>query len=173
MLKHLILRYVPGAGILCNFTHGFQYLNLLDKRLEKFEEAMLPHFTARLLAKLAPWESEGISLIRIGNDGDGGYVMGDIFDKVDAAYSFGIAEDVTWDKQIANRSIPVFMYDHTIDKLPEVHPKFHFFKTGICGKPNLPQMKDIGTLIKENGHQGKNLLLKMDIEGFEYPLLMP
>ena len=32
-------------------------------------------------------------------------------------------------------------------------------------------MKDIGTLIKENGHQGKNLLLKMDIEGFEYPAI--
>ncbi len=93
------------------------------------------------------------------------------FDKVDAAYSFGIANDVTWDKEIAERSIPVFMYDHTIDGLPEEHKNFHFFKTGICGKPNISGMKDIGTLIKENGHLGRNLLLKMDIEGFEYPAI--
>ena len=107
-------------------------------------------------------------MIRVGEEADGGYVMGDVFSKVDAAYSFGIADDVTWDKGIANRSIPVFMYDHTIDTPSETHPNFNFFKIGVCGKPNIKGMKDIGTLIKENGHQGKNLLMKMDIEGFEY-----
>ncbi len=170
-IKKFSLAYVPGMKAVRDLRNKIRYANKLEARLSRLEEYLLPTFTAQLLEKLAPFESSSIPLIRVGNKADGGYVMGDVFDKVDAAYSFGIANDVTWDKEIAERSIPVFMYDHTIDSLPEEHENFHFFKTGICGKPNIAGMKDIGTLIKENGHQSKNLLLKMDIEGFEYPAI--
>lgn len=167
-LKHFALAYVPGMKALREVRNKIRYANKLEARLNRLEGYLLPTLTAQLLKKLAPFSSPSVPLIRVGNKADGGYVMGAVFDKVDAAYSFGIANDVTWDKEIAERSIPVFMYDHTIDGLPEDHKNFHFFKTGICGKPNIDGMKDIGTLIRENGHQGKNLLLKMDIEGFEY-----
>ena len=170
-IKQLSLAYVPGMKAVRDLRNKIRYANKLETRLSRLEECLLPTLTARLLHKLAPFESSTVPLIRVGNKADGGYVMGDVFDKVDAAYSFGIANDVTWDKEIADRSIPVFMYDHTIDRLPETHENFHFFKTGICGKPNIGGMKDIGALITENGHQGKNLLLKMDIEGFEYPAI--
>lgn len=170
-IKQFSLAYVPGMKAVRDLRNKIRYANKLETRLSLLENYLLPTFTAQLLQKLAPFESPSVPLIRVGSKGDGGYVMSDIFDKVDAAYSFGIANDVKWDKEIAERGIPVFMYDHTIEKLPEEHPNFHFFKTGICGKPLIKNMKDIGTLIRENKHQGKNLLLKMDIEGFEYPAI--
>ncbi len=164
------LKYIPGVSMLRTIRKKIRNIRSKIRLISKFEQ-LLPSLTARLLKNLAPYESPSIPLTRVGNEADGGYIMGDVFDKVDAAYSFGIANDVTWDKEIAERSIPVYMYDHTIDNLPEKHKNFHFFKIGICGKPNKKGMKDIGTLIRENGHQGKNLLMKMDIEGFEYPAI--
>jgi hypothetical protein len=70
------------------------------------------------------------SYVRMGKKFDGGYVMLDSFNRqnVDAAYSFGIDNDVSWDLDMARRGIDVFMFDHTISKLPRDHTKFHFFK---------------------------------------------
>lgn len=169
--KQFLLTRVPGIKNIRDIRNKFIYQSKIEARLSRLEDFLLPTLTAQLLKRLAPFESPSIKLIRVGNKADGGYVMGDVFDKVDAAYSLGIANDITWDKEIAQRSIPVYMYDHTINYLPEEHKNFKFFKIGICGKPGILGMKDIGTLIKENGHTGKNLLLKMDIEGFEYPAL--
>jgi len=151
----------------------------------------LARATARLLQDLAPWESPSIEMIRIGREGDGGYVVGDIFTpaQVDACYSLGVGDDVSCDRDIAERGIPVFLYDHTVDALPEDHEQFHFHRIGVCGKPHLPaeqyvtklcspagaadeknppELREPGVLIKANGHQGKKLVLNMDIEGHEY-----
>lgn len=125
----------------------------------------------RFLRTLQPYQSASIPLIRVGREMDGGYVMGDCLKNVDAAYSFGIGDDVSWDKGIATRGIPVFMYDHTVDEIPDHHDNFHIHKMGVCGIPHKPNMKDIGTLMRENGHLGKDLLVKMDIEGAEYKVL--
>ena len=175
-LKKLAHTCVPGAGWLQKKNQKRRlsrrrHTRILQTRLDRLEEKCLSHFTAQLLEKLAPWKSADLPLIRIGGKGDGGYIMVDAFDAVDAAYSFGIGDNVAWDKQIAQRAIPVYMYDHTIDQLPEKHAHFHFFKTGICGRPQRPNMKDITTLIRENNHEGKNLVMKMDIEGCEYAAL--
>lgn len=68
----------------------------------------------------------GAALVRIGKDNDGGYIMPDDFGSDDKiAYSFGINDDVSWDKAMASRGYDVFMYDHTIDGLPEENPRFH------------------------------------------------
>ncbi|MDR2776538.1 MAG: hypothetical protein LBB17_00620 [Puniceicoccales bacterium] len=59
----------------------------------------------------APKDVVDKNLVRIGCDHDGGYIMVDDFGKCDAAYSFGIGNDVSWDLDIAKRGIDVFMYD--------------------------------------------------------------
>ena len=116
--------------------------------------------------------------IRVGRDHDGGYIMVDDFKNVKNAYSCGIDHDVSWDLDLINRnsrgSIEIFMYDHTIDGLPQEHEHFHFFKTGITGiyDPAHPELETIPRLIKKNGHQDDyNMVLKMDIEGAEYDFL--
>lgn len=170
-LKQFAVKHIPGVRRLVAYRHRFRELAGLEKRVEVLESFYLARKTAELLRGLQPHASPSIELVRIGKQGDGGYVMANRFDGIHAAYSLGIGDDVSWDKIMADKSIPVYMYDHTIDQLPENHPNFHYFKIGVCGKPNIPGMKDLGRLIEENGHKGKNLILKMDIEGSEYPVV--
>jgi hypothetical protein len=124
-----------------------------------------------IISLLAPKDIVGAKYRRVGRDYDGGYVMLDDFSsrKVDAAYSFGINDDVSWDEEIAEHGIDIYMYDHTIDKLPKYHSRFHFFKEGVTGDPDEAGLETLSNLLRRNGHQAsQNLLLKMDIEGYEW-----
>lgn len=108
--------------------------------------------------------------IRVGRFFDGGYVMVDRFEGVEAAYSLGINDDVSWDVDIAAMGIPLFQYDHTIEKLPQQHKLFQWHRTGI--RRNSVQSVDcetLNTLLTRNNHdEASNLLLKCDIEGEEW-----
>lgn len=120
---------------------------------------------------------ENLNYIRVGRDNDGGYTMVDDFAGVKNVYSCGINDDVSWDLDFLNRrneNVDIFMYDHTIDQLPQEHESFHFFKTGISGvyDSTHPELDTIPRLISKNGHQDDyNMILKMDIEGSEYDML--
>lgn len=99
--------------------------------------------------------------------------MIDEFDEIKIAYSFGIGKRVwyiSFDKELANRNIDVYMYDHTINKLAYENPKFHFHKIGLSGKNNKNVLlKSLEDILKENGHLNeKNMILKVDIEGHEW-----
>ena len=117
--------------------------------------------------------AEGFDLIRIGRDYDGGYIMLDDFEPGGIAYSFGISGDVSWDKDMASRGYDVFMYDHTIDGLPEENTRFHWSKLGIAdGVTHDDRLKTLEELISRNGHEGKrDMILKMDVEGAEWGFL--
>ena len=99
--------------------------------------------------------AEGFGLVRIGRDYDGGYILlNDLPGGI--AYSFGICNDVSWDKDMASRGYDVFMYDHTIDGLPEQNARFHWSKLGISdGTTNDERLKTLEELISHNGHEGK------------------
>jgi hypothetical protein len=123
-----------------------------------------------ILRMLEPVRICGLSKVRVGGTRDGGYVMLDDFANIDAAYSLGIKDDVSWDLDIAVRDIDVFQYDHTIDKLPLEHPRFQWFKTGIAASPS-DSFDSLQNLIVANGHANcRNLLLKCDIEGAEWEM---
>jgi hypothetical protein len=124
-----------------------------------------------IVSLLSPMDVQGGEYVRVGGNYDGGYVMFDNLQQknVAAAYSFGISDDVAWDEAIADRGIDTFMYDHTIDKLPRQHPKFHYWKTGLTGYKKGPGLKTLRELLVENGHaSNKSLIMKMDIEGCEW-----
>ena len=116
---------------------------------------------------------EGFDLIRTGNEHDGGYIMLNDFETGDIAYSFGIAQNVVWDRDMASRGYDVFMYDHTIDGLPEENPRSHWYKLGIGdGSGRDERLKTLEELISRNGHEGKrDMILKMDVEGAEWGFL--
>lgn len=116
----------------------------------------------------------GVELVRIGKDNDGGYIMPDDFSSDDnIAYSFGISTDVSWDKDMASRGYDVFMYDHTIDGLPEENPRFHWSKLGVADSPNhADDLRTLDELIKANHHEDKhNMILKMDVEKAEWGVI--
>ena len=125
-----------------------------------------------LRARLHMKKLVGKNLVRVGRANDGGYIMVDDF-KSNVAYSFGISDDVSWDWDMALRGYEIFMYDPTIDGLPQENARFHFFKEGIAGFEF--RDKNLNTLehfIKRNGHEDKdNMILKMDVEGAEWSFL--
>lgn len=128
----------------------------------------------KLVSLLSPMDIAGAKYRRLGQHYDGGYVMLDDFSarKIDAAYSFGIGGDVSWDEAIANMGIHVYMYDHTIDKLPKTNPRFHFIKEGVTCDTKQKGLDTLSNFISRNGHQSsQNLLLKMDVEGHEWSAL--
>ena len=125
---------------------------------------------------LCPKEVPGKKRILIGRKADGGYVLLDDFENIKIAYSFGIDGDIYFDKDLAERGIDVYMYDHTINSLPYQtyqNPKFHWKKIGVGGKNDKNQnIKTLEELIIENGHSSeKNMILKMDIESCEWNTL--
>lgn len=123
------------------------------------------------LSLLRPYDLIGARKVRIGHLFDGGYIMIDAFKEVEAAYSFGINDDVSWDSDMAHHGINVFQYDHTIDSLPENNHHFHWQKIGIAEKSS-ENMTSIADAIAANGHsQMKNMILKCDIEGAEWEAL--
>ena len=119
---------------------------------------------------ILPKEVVGKKRILLGEKSDGCYVLLDDFENIKYAYSFGISTNIQFDKALADRGIDVFMYDHTINSLPYENPKFHWKKIGLCGMRNqYYNMKNLEELIAENGHiNEKNMILKMDIEHWEF-----
>ena len=116
---------------------------------------------------------EGKNLVRVGSVSDGGYVMLDDFHPGGIAYSFGISQDVSWDRDMAERGYDVFMYDHTIDGLSEERPEYHFFRKGIAGREGMPDLDTLEHYVAQNHHEGKrHMILKMDVEGAEWDSLL-
>ncbi|MGN8118839.1 FkbM family methyltransferase [Labrys sp. 22185] len=110
--------------------------------------------------------------VRLGKDFDGGYIFLKDGLKGKIAYSFGINNDVSWDRNVADLGYDVYMYDHTIPNLPEENVKFHFFKTGVSGKSSDTDLKTIENIILDNNHSElTDIILKMDIEGAEWEAL--
>lgn len=117
---------------------------------------------------------DGIEMVRVGGERDGGYVMLDTLrpPAVTAAYSFGVGHDVSWDVAVAARGIDLFLYDHTVKRLPVPVPRATFFRTGIRGRKPVSGQKTVAEVLADNGHAGRrDLVLKMDIEGAEWPVL--
>ena len=111
--------------------------------------------------------------ILIGYKRDGSYVLLNDFLNIKIAYSFGIGRAIQFDKELADRGIDIYMYDHTINSLPFEHQKFHWKKIGVSGsKLKNKFLKSIDELIIENGHiNEENMILKMDIESKEWDVL--
>jgi hypothetical protein len=124
----------------------------------------------RILSLLRPMDVVGGRLVRKGRPFDGGYAMLDRGLERAVAYSLGISDDVSWDLDMAELGCQVYQYDHTIEGLPVRHPSFHWSKIGIDATPSADgTLRPLADLIHENGHaQRRDLILKMDIEGFEW-----
>lgn len=112
-------------------------------------------------------------MIRIGKKYDGGYVLLNDFSDDMHVYSFGIAQDVSFEKELANNGLQIYMHDHTIPDLPEQHPNFDFNRVGISHIDEPENHKlSMKTLLEKNGDLANdNLILKMDVEGAEWDFI--
>jgi hypothetical protein len=123
-----------------------------------------------LLALVRP-HSPACGNVRIGRDGDGGYVVPDLLDGLEGVLSFGIGHEVSFDEWFAQRGVPVFQYDHTVEGPPIEHPNFRFHKLA-WGPDDTLEARSLAGTLRENGLESSmELLLKFDVEGDEWVAL--
>jgi hypothetical protein len=149
-------------------------VNQLGDQLIDFTTPVSGGEDARLreaAALIRPMTGDDLSLVRVGGDRDGGYVMASDFAAV-GAVSVGVGPDVSWDQDVARRGLRVSMFDPTVRKLPQPVPGGQFFKVGIGGSTRTEEFRPLRDLVLMAGFGAQDeLILKIDVEGAEYPSL--
>ncbi len=109
-------------------------------------------------------------LIRIGSDDDGGYLVPDDLEGIDACISPGVSAEVGFDLAMAERGMDVVMADASVPRPPVDHPRFIFHKK-FLGVVNNDAFMRLDDLVASHPAAG-DLILQMDIEGAEYGVLL-
>ena len=130
---------------------------------------------AELEAFLAQFREHYIScdLIRIGGDGDGGYLLPNVFDKVSYCFSPGVDYTANFEKELSEKfNIKSFMADASVEKAPLSDSNFDFIPKflGSYSRDNFITLSD--WLRQSELENNSNLLLQMDIEGGEFDVLI-
>lgn len=110
--------------------------------------------------------------IRLGNKGDGGYVIAELPDSYDCYISAGVNDEESFSRDFINYyNLDLannYAFDGTIESYPHSYTRnIHFVKKNIGGV-NTEEITDLKYLISKYN----NIFLKMDIEGGEYPWLL-
>lgn len=117
---------------------------------------------------LEPRRVVGYEKIRVGSPGDGGYVQIDDLAGVTHAFSFGIADNDSWDLAMAQAGVPVEQFDHSVERAPSAHPLLTFHRKMITAKASA-ETATLPDLVDAYAKSGApDLILKIDIEGYEW-----
>ncbi len=111
-------------------------------------------------------------LIRIGGDRDGGYLVPDDLDGIDAALSPGVSTEIGFDLAMAERGVRVYMADASVEGPPTENPLFHFEKKfiDVFEDEQNTRLDNFCKLIPAQFSGDK--ILQMDVEGAEYRILL-
>jgi hypothetical protein len=130
-----------------------------------------PDDVRRLLHSLRPIDG-GHELIRLGPDGDGGYLVPDDLAGIEYAFSPGVSTESGFEAALAARGQRVFLADHSVDGPAEVNPSFSFEKKFVGGLADETYMTLEQWKTATIGAYDGDLLMQMDIEGGEYETLL-
>lgn len=135
------------------------------------------------LGLLRPYDID-LPKVRIGPNHDGGYILADYLGAKQTVVSYGIATEYEFDRIMAERGHRVFMFDHTIPGIHDPHPNMHFYREGLAGgfRADLEtgfsgatdyenSLFSIADHIKRHSIGDDGLILKMDVEGYEWGAL--
>ncbi len=122
----------------------------------------------QLIAQMAPeWPRD---VVRIGREGDGGYVIPNDLEGVACCFSPGVGRTAEFELDLQRRyGIPSFLADYSVDGPPAgIDPKF--FTKAFIGHGD-HRFLDFGEWVDANAPPNQELILQMDIEGGEYDVL--
>jgi hypothetical protein len=123
-----------------------------------------------LLPALFPIQTEK-PLIRMGPEGDGGYLVPDDLDDVQACFSPGVSLISGFELECAERGIDVHMADASVESPADRHPRFHFRKAFIGNRTQGDFVTMDDWIADAIGERKGDLILQMDIEGWEFKAL--
>ena len=106
--------------------------------------------------------------IRIGSNGDGGYVTAKLPEEYDMFISGGIAGNVDFEEHFLkiHPNLHGYGFDGTINNLPKPVNRFTFIKKNLGNANNI----NLTTLVDYVQYY-KNIFMKIDIEGHEFRVM--
>ncbi len=122
-----------------------------------------------LLSRIRPIKTD-IELIRIGGDGDGGYLVPNILEEISACFSPGVGDTSAFEIQMAELGIPSHLMDWSVSAPPTVHPLISFEKKYL-GYSDDSKFVSLKSWLKKHANESGDLILQMDIEGAEYEVI--
>jgi hypothetical protein len=112
----------------------------------------------------------GVPLIRLGGDGDGGYLVADDLTGIQACLSPGVDTVASFEKSLIDRGIPCHLVDASVAGPPFDHPLISFRPLFLGGHDGEGWIT-LNRWVSELPYDG-DLLLQMDIEGHEWAALL-
>lgn len=120
-----------------------------------------------LIHKLWPISTDS-KLIRLGPDGDGGYLVPDDLAGIEACFSPGVSEISGFEKDCAELGMKVFLADKSVNQPAESHGLFNFTQkfVGVTTSDDFMTVDDwVNSSLTSSQ---TDLILQIDIEGCEY-----
>lgn len=123
-----------------------------------------------LLTRLHPLKTEH-ALIRLGSGGDGGYLVPDDLEGIVACFSPGVDDRASFETSLIDRGISCYLADASVSAAPIGGDKVHFTKK-FLGPVNDDTTITLDDWVGANEPGNGDLILQMDIEGAEWPVLL-
>ena len=108
-------------------------------------------------------------LIRIGSDGDGGYIIPDDLGGISSCLSPGVDRTSDFEDELSQLEINSYLLDASVTRPPISNPKFTFRKN-FLGSFDSGEYISIETWLLDVKEK-PDYILQMDIEGYEYEVL--
>ena len=165
-------RIIDDADLGLIMTNNFERLLNLPGKLSFLSTKTIDAASVKaLINKLHPVACSS-ALIRLGPDGDGGYLVPNDLEGIEACFSPGVSDRAGFEVDCAERGMNVFMADGSVEKPPTRHPRFTFIQrfVGASTQGNFMSLDDWISDSLADPHA--DLLLQMDIEGYEYETLL-
>lgn len=158
--------------LLKSFNPLQKTLNRLGYELNSLEKVFPTTLTDKgtlqsLVRKLFPI-SPGKELIRLGPEGDGGYLVPDDLAGIEACFSPGVGLISGFEKDCAALGMKVFLADRSIEQPTESHDLFYFTKKYIGATTSDEFMTVDDWVTSSLPGSNADLILQIDIEGYEY-----
>lgn len=152
VLKKIIRKYLSFSGL------SVERITDKDKVLSMIE-------------KLHPFHTDR-DLIRLGTNGEGGYLVPDDLEGISACFSPGVGNLSTFEEDCLKYGMKVFLADKSVDGPSVKNDKFHFVKKFIGPITNEDFITMDDWVNTNELDKSSDLLLQMDIEGDEYYSIM-
>jgi hypothetical protein len=119
--------------------------------------------------KIHPIDS-GHPLVRLGGDGDGGYLVPDDLEGIGACFSPGVSDVANFELAFASRGVKSYLADYSVESSPVQHELIDFEKKYLGSEENDVFMT-LDSWINRKEPKQQDFVLQMDIEGAEYDVI--
>ncbi len=136
-----------------------------------FASARTPYSSVRgILPLLRPFDP-GRPLVRVGGNGDGGYLVPDDLEEIVACFSPGVGSQAEFERDLSRRGLRCFLADRSVEGPPPGCEGMSFERK-FLGTFDSDDFTTLSSWVARHPEASEgDLLLQMDIEGGEYGVI--